>query len=100
MMAVFRDEEQNKKLAEIHSIQEENAIKLLADDFGVGYADLSGVGINADALLLIPESIARDARMACFAMVGKKISIAVQTPADIKTVKQIDVLCLWFLVKV
>ncbi len=92
MMAIFRDEEQNKKLAEIHSIQEENAIKLLAADFGVGYIDLSGVGINADALLLIPEPVARDARIACFAMVGKKISVAVQTPADLKTVEQIDVL--------
>ena len=89
-MAVFHDEEQNKKLAEIRARQEEAAVKELAETYGIGYVDLSGIGINTDGLLLIPEEISRAAKIACFAMVGKKISVAVQSPTDEKTIAQID----------
>lgn len=91
-MVVFHDEEQNKKLAEIHARQEESAVKQLADTYGVGYVDLSGVGINTDALLLIPEEVSRAAKIACFGMVGKKLSVAVQSPTDERAVEQIDIL--------
>lgn len=89
-MAVFHDEEQNKKLAEIRARQEEAAVKELAETYGIGYVDLSGIGINTDGLLLIPEEASRAAKIACFAMVGKKISVAVQSPTDEKTIAQID----------
>lgn len=91
-MAVFRDEEQNKKLSEIHARQEESAVRDLSKDYGIGYVDLSGIGINTDALLLIPESVSRDAGIAVFAMVGKKLSVAVMSPTMPKTVEQIDIL--------
>jgi type IV pilus assembly protein PilB len=91
-MAVFHDEEQNKKLAEIHARQEEEAVKSVADEYGIQYADLSGIGINTDALLLITEEISRTAKIACFAMVGKKLSVAVQSPTAEKTLEQIDIL--------
>ncbi len=89
-MAVFHDEEQNKKIAEIHAHQEEAAVKALADTYGIGYVDLAGIGINTDGLLLIPEEVSRTAKIACFGMVGKKLSIAVQSPTDEKTIEQID----------
>lgn len=89
-MVVFHDEEQNKKLGEIHARQEEAAVKALADTYGIGYVDLSGIGINTDALLLIPEEISRAAKIACFQMVGKKVSVAVQSPTDEKAIEQID----------
>lgn len=91
-MVVFHDEEQNKKLAEIHIKQEEAAVKALADEYGVSYADLSGIGINTDALMLISEEIARDIGMAAFAMVGKKLSVAVQSPTRVETIQQVDLL--------
>ncbi len=91
-MAVFNDEEQNKKLAEIHKRQEEAAVKAAADEYGIGYVDLSGIGINTDALLLISETISRESKIACFGMVGKKLSVAVQSPTAEKTIEQIDIL--------
>lgn len=89
-MAIFHDEEQNKKLAEIRSDQEESAIKELSESFGVGYADLSGIGINADALVLISEEVARRDCIACFAMVGKRISLATQSPMADATIDRIN----------
>ncbi len=74
-MAVFHDEEQNKKLAEIRARQEEAAVKELAETYGIGYVDLSGIGINTDGLLLIPEEASRAAKIACFAMVGKQTGL-------------------------
>ena len=91
-MVVFHDEEQNKKLAEIHARQEETAVKALADTYGIGYVDLSGIGINTDGLLLIPEEISREAKIVCFGMVGKKLSVAVQSPTNEKAIEQIDIL--------
>jgi type IV pilus assembly protein PilB len=91
-MAVFHEEEQNKKLAEIHVLQEEAAIQSIAHDYGMSYVDLSGVGINTDALLLIPEEISRSVGMACFAMLGKKLSVAVQSPTKTETLQQVDLL--------
>lgn len=91
-MVVFHDEEQNKKLAEIHARQEETAVKELSDTYGIGYVDLSGIGINTDALLLIPEEVSKSAKIACFQMVGKKLSVAVQSPTDEHVIEQIDLL--------
>ncbi len=91
-MVVFHDEEQNKKLAEIHIKQEESAVKALADEYGISYADLGGVGINTDALMLIPEEVSRRVGIAAFAMVGKKLSVAVQSPTKVETIEQIDIL--------
>ncbi len=91
-MVVFRDEEQNKKLSEIHTKQEESAVRDLSVDYGINYVDLSGIGINTDALLLIQESVSRDAGIAVFGMVGKKLNVAVMSPTMPKTVEQIDIL--------
>lgn len=89
-MAIFRDEEQNKKLEEIHTMQEESTVRALSEGFGVGYADLAGLGINTDALVLIPEEIARRDKVACFAMVGKRVSIAVQSPILDATIDRVN----------
>ncbi len=89
-MPVFHDEEQNKKLAEIRAQQEEAAVKKLAHTYGVSYVDLSGVGINTDALLLITEEVSRRIGIAPFAMVGKKLSLAVRSPATPEVLEQID----------
>ncbi len=85
-MAINVDE-QNKQIAELHAKQEEVVVKQLAGDVGLPYVDLSGIGINTDALRLISESDIGDweggkekLRMAGFAMVGKHVDFAVQSP--------------------
>jgi len=48
------------------------------------YIDLSSVPINTDALQLVTEATSKEAEMAIFNKVGKKISIAVRSPNDAK----------------
>ena len=78
----FSTDEQNKDIAEIRAKQEEEVVRQIASDLALPYADLSGVGINTDALKLLDEPEARTLRMAGFQMIGKNIQVAVQTPAN------------------
>lgn len=87
-MVVFDEEKQNKQLKDLWQKEEEELAQTLSSKYGVGYVDLSGLSINTDALRLIPEEKARAGAMAAFKIVGKKLSIAVQSP-DKKETNQI-----------
>jgi type II secretory ATPase GspE/PulE/Tfp pilus assembly ATPase PilB-like protein len=86
-MVTFNDEEQNKRLQEVRAIQEEESTKKQADDTGLPYVNLVGMGINMDGLKLVDEADARAALAVVFAMVGKNISVAVKSPYNEKTLE-------------
>jgi type IV pilus assembly protein PilB len=84
-MIHFDEEEQNKKLKGLYEHEEEDLAQTLAKKYGIGYADLSVVSINTDALRLIPEAKARDAQIAAFDLIGDKLKVAVFSPNNPKT---------------
>jgi type II secretory ATPase GspE/PulE/Tfp pilus assembly ATPase PilB-like protein len=88
-MATFNEDKQNKKIEELHKKEEEELASILSKKYGIGYIDLSRVSINTDALQLIGEEKARDAEMAVFGRVGKKLSVAVRSPNNVKTIEKI-----------
>lgn len=79
-MVKFQEEKQKKKVGELHRKEEEELAQILSKKYQVNYADLSKLAINTDALRLIKEDTARNAKAAAFHKVGKKISIAVKSP--------------------
>ncbi|MCW9054921.1 MAG: GspE/PulE family protein [Candidatus Pacebacteria bacterium] len=79
-MARFDEEQQEEKIAELRTHEEEELARILSGKYGVEYTDLSQVSINTDALRLIKEEDARNFEIAAFAKVGKKISVAVRAP--------------------
>lgn len=81
-MPQFEEEKQNKKLGEIHQKEEEELARILSAKYGISYVDLTSVAIDAGALSLIPETVARKALLAPFHMVGKKLFIAVHSPRN------------------
>ena len=83
-MVVFGDEEQQRRLGFLKKREEEELAQVLSHKYGVTYVDLSLVAINSDALRLIPEAEARDAEAVAFGMIGKKLSVAVRSPANPK----------------
>ncbi|MDD5050600.1 MAG: GspE/PulE family protein [Candidatus Pacebacteria bacterium] len=89
-MVQFDDDKQKKKVKELYKKEEEELAQELSEKYGIGYLDLSAISINTDALGIIPEEKAREAKMAIFNMVGKKLQIAVLTPANEKTVETIS----------
>jgi len=88
-MVTFDETKSNKRIEELRKKEEEELTSVLSKKYGVQYIDLSRVSINADALGLISKEIAEESAMLIFNKIGKKISIAVRSPNNQKTVEQI-----------
>lgn len=69
-----------KRIEEMKLREEEELASILSQKYGIQYIDLTRVSINTDALRLIPEADARDAEVAAFDVVGKRLSLAVRSP--------------------
>ncbi|KKU77332.1 MAG: hypothetical protein UY03_C0017G0040 [Parcubacteria group bacterium GW2011_GWA2_47_64] len=79
-MVVFDDERKEKEFVEIKQREEEELIKFLAEKHGLPYANLATIAVENDALQLLPEAEARTAKIALFAINGRKVSAAIFTP--------------------
>ncbi|MDD4989403.1 MAG: GspE/PulE family protein [Candidatus Pacebacteria bacterium] len=87
MMVEFDDDKQKKKVRELYKKEEEELAQELSQKYEIGYLDLSAISINTDGLGIIPEEKAKEAKMAIFAMVGKKLQVAVTAPSNEKTIE-------------
>ncbi|MBX4209364.1 hypothetical protein KW799_01575, partial [Candidatus Parcubacteria bacterium] len=77
MSVSFDEEKQDKKLEEFKKREEEDVAQIIATRYGLEYVDLAPVPINMDALRLLPEQDARDAKVAPFSLIGKRAKVAV-----------------------
>src|SRR3989344_649046 len=73
------------KLEEFRQKEAEDLARLLSEKPGLPYADLSRMTIDLDALKIEPETEAKEAKMAVFQKVAKKLQIAVLNPELAKT---------------
>ncbi len=83
-MVEFADAEQQKRLDFLRKREEEELAQMLAQKYGVEYVDLSLVAVNSDALRLLTEAEARNAEVAAFGRVGKRVSVAARSPENPK----------------
>ncbi|MDD5068662.1 MAG: GspE/PulE family protein [Candidatus Pacebacteria bacterium] len=86
-MVEFDDDKQKKKVKELYKLEEEELAQELSEKYEMGYLDLSTISINTDALGIVPEEKAHEAKVAIFNMVGKKLQVAVQAPQNEKTIE-------------
>jgi type II secretory ATPase GspE/PulE/Tfp pilus assembly ATPase PilB-like protein len=76
------DEKNKKFVDDLHLKEEEELVETLArDKYGIPSINLTGVGIENEALKLIDEKRARELEVAPFNLSGKIVSIAVRAPA-------------------
>lgn len=81
-MADFDDDKQNKQLDEIHKVEEEQLVAMLAESkYGIPYINLAGIVIDNEALRVIPEKEAREMNIAPFKITGKQLHFAVRSPS-------------------
>ncbi|MFA7252399.1 MAG: GspE/PulE family protein [Candidatus Paceibacterota bacterium] len=86
-MTTFDNEEkQERRLEDLYKKEEEELIRVLSTKYGLNFIDLKPIPINTEALRLIPEDLAREAKIAAFARVGKKIQVALFSPKNEKAV--------------
>lgn len=90
MTVTFDEDKQDKRLDEFRKKEEEDIAQIVASRHGLEYVDLMPVPINMDALRLIPETEAVEAKIAGFSLVGKHIKVAVVSPIHEKTVRVVD----------
>ncbi|MBI2099760.1 MAG: type II/IV secretion system protein [Candidatus Vogelbacteria bacterium] len=79
------NETELKKVDELYSHEAEGLASVLATKYSLPYIDLSKFAINTDALRLIPEAEAREAKVAAFKITGKNLFVVVLAPANPKT---------------
>jgi len=84
MIIVFDEDKQNRKLTDLHHKEEEDLVQMLAGKYNVEYVNLLVTPINTDALRLTQEAVARDAQLAPYAIINKRIKIATRNPQDQK----------------
>jgi type IV pilus assembly protein PilB len=80
-MRKFDDEKDNKQLDELHALEEEQLVAMLAESkYNLPYIDLARLGIDNEALRAIPERDAVQMKVAPFKLFGKNIFIAIRSP--------------------
>jgi type IV pilus assembly protein PilB len=87
-MIQFDEDKQNRKIGDLLKREEEELVQLLSAKYGMEYVDLTVISINTDALRLIDEKTARENKIAAFAIIDKKVKVALRNPEDEK-VKEI-----------
>ncbi len=69
-----------EKFLKMREREAEDLALILAGKYGIPYLDLSRVTIDLDALRLVPEDKAREAKVAVFQKTGKKLQVAILSP--------------------
>src|SRR3989344_1017926 len=86
----FDEDKQRQKLEELHGQEEEGLAEAMSKKYGLPYVDLSVTPINIDALRIIKEPEAREAELAPFNIVNKKMSVGVISPNNQKTIEAVE----------
>ena len=89
-MIQFDEDKQNKKLNDLLKKEEEDLVQSLSAKYGIEYINLATSNITTDALRLIDETVARDAKIAAFGLIDKKLKIAVRNPDDPKIIEIVE----------
>ncbi len=92
MVIQFNEDKQRQKLEELRENEEEGLAKVMSQKYSLPYIDLSVSPINIDALRIIKEPEAREAEVASFNIINKKVSLAVVSPNSDKTIALVEVL--------
>lgn len=82
-----KQEELERKLAEMHQTEEEDKYKTLAQSLGLPYSDLKSVPIDTDALSVLNEEESRSANMAVIFKNNSKLVVAALDPNNPATQK-------------
>jgi type IV pilus assembly protein PilB len=90
MSITFDEDKQNRKLNDLLHKEEEDLVQILSGKYGLEYVNLLATPVNTDALRLIQEQTARDNKVAAYALINKKVKVALRNPQDEKVLEVIE----------
>ncbi len=79
-MVNFKDNAFTTRVEELRRNEEEKLIQALSPQYGYEYINLQGYTINPEAVILIPEKIARENNLVAFDATHNLISVATRNP--------------------
>ena len=89
----FDEDQQLKHIKELREAEEEDLVALLARDrYGIPSIDLSSQPIDNDAIRTLTETQARELDVGPYKLVGKKLFLAVRSPANLSAIKAKELL--------
>ena len=83
MTLQFDEDKQKRKLNELLHKEEDDLVQILAGKYGIEYVNLLIIPVNTDALRLVEENAARNAQVAAYAIVNKKVKLAARTSPNL-----------------
>ncbi|MEK7669522.1 MAG: GspE/PulE family protein [Patescibacteria group bacterium] len=86
----FNEDKQRQKLGELREQEEEGLALAMSQKYKLPYIDLGVSPINIDALRVVRESGAREAEVAPFNITNKKVSVAIISPNNEKTIALVE----------
>ncbi len=92
MVIQFDETKRNERLNDLYKKEEEDLAKMLSAKYGAQYVDLTRLSIDTDALRLVPEDKAREAEIAPFKIIGKKLFVAMRAPQRDNTLQALRTL--------
>ena len=90
MTIKFDEDKQKQKIEELREQEEEGLAQMMSRKHGLPYIDLAVNPVNIDALRIVKEAEAREAEVAPFNIINKKVSLAVVSPDSDKTVSLLE----------
>lgn len=90
MTIVFDEDKQKRKITDLLHKEEEDLVQILANKYGLQYINLQQNPINADAIKIVDENTAKEAQMAVFSVLDKRIKVATRNPDGEKTIQAIN----------
>ncbi len=79
-----------EKLAKLRRDGEERAAERLAEKLGLSYVDLAKIPVSLDAVRILPETEAKDAKVAAIELKAKKVALAAINPELPATKKALE----------
>lgn len=89
-MVQFNDKFTNTRIDDLRRSEEEKLVQALAPQYGFEYVNLHGYTINPEAVGLIPEKNAREAKIVVFDLTHNLLSVAVQNPNNPATLQVLE----------
>ena len=90
MTIKFNEDKQRQKIAGLREQEEEGFAEAMAQKYKLPYVDLGVTPVNIDALRIIKEGDAREAEVAAFNILNKRISVGIISPNNQKTITAIE----------
>ena len=84
MADLGEEKKRDLRLEELRKKEEEDVVRILANKYGLNFIDLRPIPINAEALKIVKEDVAREAKLAVYDKVDKKLKMAIFSPKNDK----------------